>query len=88
VAAHILVCFLAYVLWKTLARMCEQAGLGQEPRKVFDEWQQIQRVDVMLPTRSGVEIRKRCISRPSEHQAILLDRLGLRLPQSLAQTNL
>jgi transposase len=88
VAAHILVCFLAYVLWKTLARMCEQAGLGQEPRKVFDELRQIQMVDVILPTRSGVEIRKRCISRPSEHQAILLDRLGLRLPQSLAQTNL
>ena len=88
VAAHILVCFLAYVLWKTLARMCEQAGLGQEPRKVFDELRQIQMVDVILPTRSGVEIRKRCISKPSEHQAILLDRLGLRLPQSLAQTNL
>jgi transposase len=88
VAAHILVCFLAYVLGKTLARMCEQAGLGQEPRKVFDELRQMQMVDVILPTRSGVEIRKRCISQPSEHQAILLDRLGLRLPQSLAQTNL
>jgi hypothetical protein len=62
--------------------------LGQEPRKVFDELRQIQMVGVVLPTRSGVEIRKRCISRPSEHQAILLDRLGLRLPQSLAQTNL
>jgi transposase len=88
VAAHILVCFLAYVLWKTLGKMCEQAGLGQEPRKVFDELRQIQMVDVVLPTRTGVEIRKRCIGRPSEHQAILLNRLGLRLPQSLAQTNL
>jgi hypothetical protein len=88
VAAHILVCLLAYVLWKTLARMCEQASLGQEPRQVFDQLRQIQIVDVILPTRSGVEIRKRGIRRPSEQQAIRLDRLGLRLPQSLAQTNL
>jgi hypothetical protein len=28
VEAHILVCFLAYVLWKTLSAMCRQAGLG------------------------------------------------------------
>ena len=40
-------------------------------------------VDVLLPTRSGVMIRKRCISRPTEHQAILLQRLGLELPSSL-----
>jgi transposase len=86
VSAHILVCFLAYVLWKTLGRMCEAAGLGQEPRKVFDELRQIQMVDVVLSTRTGTEIRKRCISRPSEHQAILLERLGLRLPQNLAVT--
>jgi len=37
VQAHILVCFLAYVLWKTLAQLCRQAGLGDEPRKVLDE---------------------------------------------------
>ena len=86
VSAHILVCFLAYVLWKTLGRMCEAAGLGQEPRNVFDELRQIQMVDVVFSTRTGVEIRKRCISRPSEHQAILLERLGLRLPQTLAIT--
>lgn len=41
VQAHILVCFLAYVLWKTLAQLCRQAGLGDEPRKVLDEIQGI-----------------------------------------------
>ena len=30
---------------------------------------------------SGVEIRKRCITRPTEHQEILLQRLGLKLPR-------
>ncbi len=83
VAAHILVCFLAYGLWKTLAQLCQRAGLGNEPRKVFEELAEITLVDVLLPTRSGVTIRKRCITRPTEHQAILLQRLGLGLPSSL-----
>jgi len=83
VEAHILVCFLAYVLWKTLAQLCHRAGLGNEPRKVFQELAEVTLVDVLLPTRSGVTIRKRCVSRPTEHQAILLQRLGLQLPSSL-----
>jgi len=83
VQAHILVCFLAYVLWKTLGRMCAAAGLGDEPRKVLEEIGRIGVVDVVMPTSQGVEIRKRCVTRPSEHQAILLDRLGLHLPDAL-----
>jgi transposase len=86
VQAHILVCFLAYVLWKTLGRLCHPAGLGDEPRKVFAELQQIALVDVVMPTRSGTAIRKRCVSRPTEHQAILLQRLGLQLPSNLEMT--
>jgi len=38
VQAHILVCFLAYVLWKTLAQMCKAAGMGDDPRRVFEGW--------------------------------------------------
>ena len=83
VQAHVLVCFLAYVLWKTLGLLCSRAGLGDEPRKVLDEIAGIQLVDVVLPTRDGREIRKRCISRPDAHQAILLQRLRLTLPGSL-----
>src|SRR5438128_6346724 len=83
VEAHILVCFLAYALWKTLAQLCQRAGLGDEPRKVLEELADITLVDVVLPTRSGVTIRKRCISRRTEHQAILLQHLNLHLPNSL-----
>ncbi|HEX2713980.1 MAG TPA: IS1634 family transposase [Candidatus Acidoferrales bacterium] len=86
VEAHILVCFLAFVLWKTLAQLCHRAGLGDEPRKVFQELAEVALVDVLLPTRNGVTIRKRCISRPTEHQAILLQRLNLELPSSLEMT--
>jgi len=88
VEAHILVCFLAYVLWKALAQLCQRAGLGNEPRKVFQELAEINLVEVVLPTRNGVTIRKRCISRPTEHQAILLQHLGLSLPHSLEMTQM
>ncbi|HME57339.1 MAG TPA: IS1634 family transposase, partial [Terracidiphilus sp.] len=80
VQAHILVCFLAYVLWKTLEAQCRQAGLGDEPRQVFAELSEIAMVDVVLPTRSAVTLRKRCIGQPNEHQLALLQRLGLKLP--------
>ena len=83
VLAHILVCFLSYVLWKTLGQLCHQAALGDEPRRVLEELRKLQVVDVVMPTRQGVEIRRRCIARPTEHQAILLQRLGLTLPSSL-----
>jgi len=81
VLAHILVCFLAYVLWKTLGQMVQAAGLGDEPRRVLEELSKINLVDVVLPTRCGVEIRRRCVTQPTPHQAILLDRLGPHLPR-------
>jgi hypothetical protein len=43
-------------------------------------------VDVVLPTRNAVTIRKRRISRPTVHQAILLQHLNLHLPNSLEMT--
>jgi len=86
VEGHILICFLAYVLWKTIGQICKSAGLGDEPRRVFDEIAQIKVVDVVLPTRKGAEIRRRCISLPTATQAALLDRLGLRLPKHLKIT--
>ena len=87
VDAHVLVCFLAYVLWKTLEQMCRRAGLGDEARRVLAELSRIKVVDVVLPTRDGTEIRRRCVTRPDEHQAILLQRLGLNLPANLPLTD-
>jgi len=81
VLAHIFVCFLAYVLWKTLSQMCQQAGLGNEPRRILKELGDLEIMDVVLPTRSGIDIRRRCLSKPTDHQQILLDRLKLRLPK-------
>jgi hypothetical protein len=91
--SHILVCFLAYVLWTTLGRMVKSCGLGDEPRRVLAELSKINLVDIVLPckptsiqtsmppTMSCVEIRKRCITRPTDHQEILLQHLGLNIPR-------
>ena len=83
VKAHILVCFLAYVLWKTLEQWQRRAGLGQSPRTILDELGRIQSTDVVLPTVDGRDLRLRCVVRPDRAQAALLDRLGLDLPQRL-----
>jgi len=81
VEAHILVCFLAYVLWKTLERWQSEAGLGDSPRTLLDELRRIQSTDVVLPTTDGRELYLRCVVRPDKAQAALLDRLGLCLPE-------
>ncbi len=83
VQAHILVCFLAYVLWKCLAQMCKQAGLGNEPRTVLEEIKNLTLVDVVLLTRRGQEITLRCVSKPEQHLAVLLQKLNLRPPPRL-----
>jgi len=85
VQAHILVCFLAYVLWKTLEQWQRRAGLGSSPRTILTEIGRIQSTDVVLPLAddSRRELRIRCVVRPDRAQAMLLDRLGLRLPDRL-----
>ena len=85
VLAHILVCFLGYVMWKTLEQWQSRAGLGNSPRTVLDELAAIQSTDVVLPTATSParELRLRCVVRPDSAQAALLDRLGLRLPERL-----
>lgn len=88
VQAHVLVCFLAYVLWKALGGLCQRAGLGDEPRKVFHELARIKLTDVILPTRNGKEIRLRCVGTPTAHQRILLQKLKLILPRRFKMNDL
>jgi transposase len=88
VKAHILVCFLAYVLWKTLAGWMRNAGLGDAPRTLIDSLSGIKSGDVTLLARrpgGGAErrIALRCVTEPDEAQALLLHRLGLTLPRRL-----
>jgi transposase len=88
VQAHILVCFLAFVLWKTLEMWQQRAGLGNSPRTVLEELARIQSSDVILPIATHGEIRLRCITQPDAAQAALLDRLGITLPKRMRQNEL
>ena len=88
VLAHILVCFLGYVLWKALAQWMKASGLGDAPRTLVEEFAKIKSGDVVLPTRTadgrpGKTIRVRCVTTPDKAQKVLLSRLGLTLPQHL-----
>lgn len=60
-----------------------RGDLDDEPRRVLEELARIRVVDVVLPTKSGHTIRRRCVSQPTDHQAILLQRLGLHLLKNL-----
>ena len=88
VKAHILVCFLAYVLWKTLAGWMRGAGLGDAPRTVIEDLTKLKSGDITLKARASEaaperHITLRCVTEPDEAQAILLHRLGLTPPRRL-----
>jgi transposase len=85
IKAHILVCFLGYALWKTLQQWQSRAGLGDSPRTILTELSRITAADVVLPLADGSarELRIRCVVRPERSQALLIDRLGLNLPERL-----
>jgi transposase len=85
IQAHILICFLAYVLWKTLQQWQSRAGLGHSPRIILTELARINSADIVLPLadNSKRELRLRCVVRPDREQQLLLQRLGLTLPQRL-----
>jgi len=87
VLAHILVCFLAYAMWKTLEGWMRKSGLGNAPRSLLDELVKIKSGDIVLPIRaedrSRHTVRLRCVTEPDSEQKLLLDRLGIQLPKRL-----
>lgn len=85
IKAHILICFLAYALWKTLQKWQSRAGLGDSPRTILTELSRVNSADVVLPLADGSkrELRLRCVVRPEREQQLLLQRLGITLPERL-----
>jgi transposase len=78
--AHILVCFLALVMWRSLELWMDSAGLGTAPRPLLEHLAEVRSLDVVLPTAAGTPVRLRVVSRPERALALLLDRLHLPLP--------
>jgi transposase len=93
VQGHILVCFIAYAMWKTLGGWMKGAGLGDSPRELLEELAAVKSGDVLLPTcnpdgSAGVTLMIRCVTRPDEHTGVLLNRLGIELPNHLKRQRL
>lgn len=83
VEAHVLVCFLAYVIYRTLDRLSHDRGLGMTGRKVMELFKTIKSGDIILPLADGRELKLRRVSRPDARQAELLARLGVDLPERI-----
>ena len=60
IKAHILVCFLAYALWKTLQQWQSRAGLGDAPRTILTELATYSRRRIALPLASASRKQLRC----------------------------
>jgi transposase len=87
VEAHILVCFLSLVLWRTLEMWMRGKGLGDCARQLLKEVSTVRSMDVVLPVRDPEsaatrELRLRVVARPDPPVAELLHRLGLDLPHA------
>jgi transposase len=83
VEAHILVCFLALALWRTLEMWMRSKGLGSCARRLVEEIATIKSMDVILPLKrekTTAELRLRVVARPERRVAELLAHLGLDLP--------
>jgi len=84
VQAHILVCFLALALWRTLEQWMQTKGLGTCARQLVKQLAAIKSADVVVPVKRGgvvTELRLRVVTTPEPATAQLLAHLGLRLPQ-------
>ena len=77
--AHILVCFLALAMWRTLEQWMSGCGLGTAPRKLLEELREVRSMDVLLPTKDKI-VRLRVVSTAPQRLKVLLYRLGLLLP--------
>jgi hypothetical protein len=82
VEAHILVCFLALALWRTLEMWMRSKGLGTCARQLLLEVSTIRSMDVILPVKNRGQLRIRLVARPDKPVAELLAHLGLALPTS------
>ncbi|MEQ8819023.1 MAG: IS1634 family transposase, partial [Sumerlaeia bacterium] len=82
--AHILTCFLALCMRRTLSLWMRESGLGTAPDKLLAEMKEVRSLDLVLKAREGSdeerEIRLRLVGTPEESTRALLHALKLRLP--------
>ena len=81
IEAHIFVSFLAYCLQVTLKARLKVRAAGLTLREALAQFKTMQMVDVRIPTADGRELVLSRYTQPQAEQRMLLDQLGLRLPE-------
>lgn len=85
VDAHIMTCFLALCMRRTLSLWMRESGLGTAIDKLLAEIREVRSMDLVLTTRQPweletKELRLRLVSTPDDHVRPLLQKLPLKLP--------
>ena len=73
--------FMGYALMATLQMRTRQHAPGLTPRAVLEQLAGIQMIDVHLPVNDGRCLVMSRYTEPEPEQRLLLDKLGLELPQ-------
>ena len=80
VQAHILICFIALVMWRSFEQWLQADGLGSCARQVLHELDNLRSMDVIAPLHGGREARLRIVGKPERLCAQLLKKMDLKLP--------
>ena len=80
IEAHIFTSFMAFCLLTTLRAMAREHAPGLTPRQIITNLKTIKMVDVVMPTTDGRVVTLPRYVEPKEEVALLLNRLGLTLP--------
>lgn len=80
VQAHIFVCFLALAMYKSLELWMASKGLGNSPAKLLEEFREIRSMDIVMPIKDRNPVRLRIVAKPDDHVRVLLQRLGIKIP--------
>lgn len=83
IEGHIMIAFLAYVLWKTLDGLAKAKQIPLTARMILKNLHGIKSGDIILPLVDGKTLRLRRISRPDKNQQEILQKLGITLPNRL-----
>lgn len=81
IEAHIFLCFLAYCLQVTLKNLAKSHAGGLTPRAIIERLGRMQMIDVHLPTTDGRTLLLSRHTEPEKETALLLHKLGIKLPE-------
>ena len=80
VEAHILVCFLALAMRRSLEQWLKAKGLGTCARRLLAELKEVRSLDIVLQVKDRGALRLRTVGQPEPALQQLLAHLGLPLP--------